>query len=345
MKRLLSVLTVMITLSAVMWGQAGLRMPVVSTGAVVGSLYWTAGVINNGGHAVSITAGSVVLDSSKTDCAAPTFTTCDMLYANSSGTVSLTTTAATAGGSGNTLLAIVETNGSHVATRIVSPLQSGTLSIAALALAPAGTLGVASGGTGLTSGTSGGIPGFTGSTTMTSSAALTANSPVLGGGPGATPAVVAGITSDGVSILTLGVAGTSVGEVDFKNATSGTVKLKPTTGALGTVTATFPAANITVPGVVIDNCGTNNACSITTVSSTAIEVYGHSAALNAASPSLATLTGLPFTSTSSYVCTVSGEGTIASTGVLSVSYLSASSVQITGANGATNIVSYRCTGT
>lgn len=52
-----------------------------------------------------------------------------------------------------------------------------------------GTLPVANGGTGITSGTSGGIPYFSGSTTIASSAALTANLPVIGGGAGAAPTV------------------------------------------------------------------------------------------------------------------------------------------------------------
>lgn len=109
-----------------------------------------------------------------------------------------------------------------------------------------GALPVANGGTGLASGTSGGIPAYTGSTTITSSAALTSNSPVLGGGAGAVPKVVAGITSDGTSKLTLGVAGTSVGSVGFNNATSGQITLQPTTGALGTVTLTMPATSGTI---------------------------------------------------------------------------------------------------
>lgn len=52
-----------------------------------------------------------------------------------------------------------------------------------------GTLAVAAGGTGLTSGTSGGIPYFSSSSAISSSAALTANLPVIGGGAGATPTV------------------------------------------------------------------------------------------------------------------------------------------------------------
>lgn len=54
-------------------------------------------------------------------------------------------------------------------------------------------VGVGSGGTGLASGTSGGIPGFTGSTTLASSIALTANALVLGGGAGATPTPMASL--------------------------------------------------------------------------------------------------------------------------------------------------------
>lgn len=51
------------------------------------------------------------------------------------------------------------------------------------------TVAVPDGGTGLTSGTSGGVPYFNSGSTMASSAALTANLPVIGGGAGAAPAV------------------------------------------------------------------------------------------------------------------------------------------------------------
>lgn len=51
------------------------------------------------------------------------------------------------------------------------------------------TVGVAKGGTGLTSGTSGGVLAFTASGTLASSGALTANLPVIGGGAGVAPTV------------------------------------------------------------------------------------------------------------------------------------------------------------
>lgn len=57
-------------------------------------------------------------------------------------------------------------------------------------------LGVASGGSGLASGTSGGVLAFTGSTTLASSAALTAGGIVLGGGAGAVPVTDAALSFD-----------------------------------------------------------------------------------------------------------------------------------------------------
>ena len=46
--------------------------------------------------------------------------------------------------------------------------------------------------------------------------------------------------------VTVGVEGSTVGSVAFKNATSGTITLRPATGALGTVTATLPANTGTI---------------------------------------------------------------------------------------------------
>jgi hypothetical protein len=98
-----------------------------------------------------------------------------------------------------------------------------------------------------------GVPSIAGSadilaactTCVTSASALTSNSVVLGGGLQASK-TVAGITTDGTSVLTLGVAGISVGGVALKNATSGTITINPPTGALGTVTVTIPAATDTL---------------------------------------------------------------------------------------------------
>lgn len=56
-------------------------------------------------------------------------------------------------------------------------------------------LPVAQGGTGLTSGTSGGVPYYSGSTSIASSAALTQNAIVLGGGAGLAPTVIGSLGS------------------------------------------------------------------------------------------------------------------------------------------------------
>jgi hypothetical protein len=97
--------------------------------------------------------------------------------------------------------------------------------------------------------TSGGTVTHTGGT-------LTSNALVLGAGTDDTK-VAAGLTTDGTSKLVLGVAGSAVGGVDFKNATSGTLTLQPATGALGTVTLTLPAATDTVAVLAASQTLTN----------------------------------------------------------------------------------------
>lgn len=85
---------------------------------------------------------------------------------------------------------------------------------------------------------------------------LTSNAVVLGAGNADTKAV-AGVSTDGVSALNLGVAGASVGKVVLANATSGTVTIQPPTGALGTVTLTAPAVSDTLVGKATTDTLTN----------------------------------------------------------------------------------------
>jgi hypothetical protein len=72
----------------------------------------------------------------------------------------------------------------------LSAVGAGTCATVNVITETTGTLPVNRGGTNLTSGTSGGILGFTAAGTIASSAALTANAIVLGGGAGATPTVL-----------------------------------------------------------------------------------------------------------------------------------------------------------
>jgi len=61
-----------------------------------------------------------------------------------------------------------------------------------------GTLGVANGGTGLTSGTSGGLPYYSSASTLASSSTLTLNGVLLGGGAGASPTSTAAGSANSV---------------------------------------------------------------------------------------------------------------------------------------------------
>lgn len=95
------------------------------------------------------------------------------------------------GSSATLVLASSDFANSGTTNTVLHGNASGNPSWAAVSLTAdvTGTLPVASGGTALTSGTSGGVLYFSGSTTLASSAALTANLPVIGGGAGAAPTV------------------------------------------------------------------------------------------------------------------------------------------------------------
>ncbi|MDE1868075.1 MAG: hypothetical protein KGI08_10265, partial [Thaumarchaeota archaeon] len=102
---------------------------------------------------------------------------------------------------------------------------------------------------------------------------------------------------DGTSVVTLGVAGASVGSVAFNNTTSGTITLSPVTGALGTVTLSLPAATDTLIGKAttdtltnktLDTAGTGNVLKINGTQVSA--VTGTGSVVLATSPTLVTPT-------------------------------------------------------
>lgn len=96
--------------------------------------------------------------------------------------------------------------------------------------------------------------------------------------------------------------------------------------------------------ISVQLCGTTTACA-KTAQTAPIIVYG-TVALVSASPSTATLTALPFTSTSSYVCTGSPVGATAAiaAGGIAFANASASSTVLTGPNTVTTVINYQCTG-
>lgn len=83
----------------------------------------TAGTVILGGHAVTVAAATGNVTASKTDCAAPAYASCNFIYINSSGTVAATVTMATALASGNSVLALAESDGT-VITRLTAANQS-----------------------------------------------------------------------------------------------------------------------------------------------------------------------------------------------------------------------------
>jgi hypothetical protein len=206
--------------------QTNLRLPNVaqSTATVV---KWTAGTVLNGGHAVTITAGTGSVTTSKSDCSSPSYAGCNFVYANSSGTVAITTNPVTAMASGNTLMAYVETSGSAI-TRIAGPQQASTAYL---------------------------------------------------------------------------------------------VKVN-------------------------QSCGTTATCANTGVGAAGlIEAYG-TVALSSASPSIASITQLPFTTSTSYVCTATPEGTTAAVaaGGIAINKTSGTAMTLTGPNTVTTVIDYRCIG-
>lgn len=113
------------------------------------------------------------------------------------------------------------------------------------------TLPVVRGGTGLSSGTSGGIPYFSATGTLASSAALTANNVLVGGGAGATPAstnllAISAAVTTGNYIKAIGYADTvtalgNTGTAINLDVTSGGV-FTATLNGNATITLRYPVA-------------------------------------------------------------------------------------------------------
>lgn len=110
----------------------------------------------------------------------------------------------------------------------------GTMSGAGAYLVPVGM-----GGTGITSGTSGGIPYFASSSTLASSAALTANRIVLGGGAGVAPTVLGSLGTTSTLLHGNAAGAPSFGAVALATDVSGTLQA-----------ANFPVltGDVTTPG-------------------------------------------------------------------------------------------------
>jgi len=148
-------------------------------------------------------------------------------------------------GTGGTVTSVAVSGGTTGLTVSGSPItSSGTITLA-------GTVAVANGGTGLTAGTSGGILAYTASGTLASSAALTANKVVIGGGAGVVPSTTtllgtAAAVTTGSYIQAIGYADTvtalgNTGTAINLDVTSGNV-FTATLNGNATITFRYPVA-------------------------------------------------------------------------------------------------------
>ncbi len=194
------------------------RLPNVVAGTANSgaSVKWNAASIPIGGHVAALAAGTVNLTAGTANsCAAPSFSSCQFVYATVSGstaTVATTETLGTAVTSSTVLLAFVETNSSGVPTQITYPWQSGTMFDAAGLLAGS----TASAVTTLTPASAGG--------TAVGSAALPFSDVFVGTAATTNYDVQAGATPNAVNTIKLTDAGTN-GALSFGDPTTPTKKI------------------------------------------------------------------------------------------------------------------------
>lgn len=136
------------------------------------------------------------------------------------------------------------------------------------------------------------------------------------------------------AVILAGILGVAL---HAQRSTATQLQFEPSTGLFHLMAN---SVDYRVQNGIIENCGTLVACAIT-IPSSPITVYGTAAASSATT---VTLTGLPFTSTTSYVCTATDQ-TTAANAVFKMANASASSSVITDSNSNSDTFSYICVGT
>jgi hypothetical protein len=153
---------------------------------------------------------------------------------------------------GNGSITIASTGGSGTVTSVAQTFTGGLISVSGSPITSSGTLALT------VAGTSGGIPYFSSASTWASSAALTANALVIGGGAGVAPST----TTTGTGVLTaLGVNTGTAGAFVVNGGALGT----PSSGTVTNLTGT---ASININGTV--GATTANTGAFTTISASGV---------------------------------------------------------------------------
>lgn len=105
-------------------------------------------------------------------------------------------------------------------------------------------------------------------TNLTGTASININGTV--GATTPTTGVFTTLVAGSTTSLLLGTAGSAVGNIGFRNATSGTITLAPVTGALGTVTLTLPAITDTLVTLTASQTLTNKTLTSPSIASPTI---------------------------------------------------------------------------
>lgn len=184
---------------------------------------------------------------------------------------------------------------SAVAVGGITGLGTGVATALAINVGSAGAFVTFNGALGTPS--SGTVTNLTGTASININGTVGATTPTTG----VFTTLVAGSTTS----LLLGTAGSAVGNIGFRNATSGTITLTPATGALGTVTLTLPAATDQLVGRATTDTLTNKtltspAITTASLSGTQLLAEGASIGLDPAGSADGAYSGITITAVAGY---------------------------------------------
>ena len=145
-----------------------------------------------------------------------------------------------------TSVTLTNATGLPVSTGITG-LGTGVATALAVSVGSAGAFTTFNGALGTPS--SGTVTNLTGTASININGTVGATTPSTG--------VFTTLVAGSATSLLLGTAGSAVGNIGFRNATSGTITLATVTGALGTVTLTLPAATDTLAAIAATQTFTN----------------------------------------------------------------------------------------